>query len=488
MEKEKSIKVNMMMNVILTTSNFIFPLITYAYVARVLLPAGMGKVAFVQSVLSYFSYIASLGISGYGIRECAKVRDDRDKLSLLVQEILRINFISTIVAYIALLISLILVPKFHEYAMLFVIMSSNILLQTLGMEWLYTSLEKYTYITVRSIVFKMISVALTFILINGPEDYLLYGFITIFATSASNILNFINSRKYVSYKKFPEYKLKKHIRPIMYFFCSSLILSIYGNFDSVMLGFMKGDGEVGIYNAAVKMKGIILAISTSLSSVLIPRMSVYFGKGERKKFNELILKSLRVILLVLIPLCIFVFLNSKNIIEFVCGKEYLSAEPTLKVLVICVVIVSFTSLFGNQILIPKGNEKRYSTSVFIGMFINLSLNLLFIPKYASVGAAVATLVTELFNVIYMGIACKEEINYMIKNIEKKIYILPTFVALIAEIVTISLTNSLPLFVKLVINTIVMFGIYYLILMLKKEPILHSLLMTILEKIGKIKTK
>lgn len=112
MNNNQSIKKNMFMNILLTSSNFIFPLITYSYVARILLPEGTGKVAFVQSVLAYFSYIATLGISGYGVRECARIRNDKQELSKLVHELLIINLLSTIVAYIALGIALVVVKNF----------------------------------------------------------------------------------------------------------------------------------------------------------------------------------------------------------------------------------------------------------------------------------------------------------------------------------------------------------------------------------------
>lgn len=473
MEKQKSIGMNMLMSILLTTSNFVFPLITYAHIARVLLPEGTGKVAFVQSVLSYFSYIAMLGIQNYGTRECAKVRDDKEKLSLLVQEIFRINLISTAISYILLVNALLLVPKFREYQTLFVIMSTSILLQTLGLEWLYNSLEKYTYITIRSVVFKVISVILTFLFVRESDDYVIYGFITIFATSASYLLNFINAGKYISYKKRESYNLKRHIKPIMIFFFTTVVISIYGNFDSVMLGFMKGNSEVGIYNSALKMKGIVLSVSTAITSVLIPRMSVYVGQGDKKRFNELLLKSLKVTLVLLFPLSLCVIFNAADIIQVVCGQQYLAAAPTLKILMLCTLVLSITNLFGNQILIPKGEEKRYSASVFIGMFINLGINILLIPHLASVGAAIATFLTECFIAFWMGKGCEKEVCFIKKNLQKRTYGLAIVISIIFECIVIYFSTPLPLFMRLAVNVICMLVAYYLILFLQKEDIIYT---------------
>lgn len=484
MEKQKSIKMNIIMNSILTVSNFVFPIITYSYVARILLKEGIGQVAFVQSVLAYYSYISSLGISGYGTRECAKVRDERAKLSTLAQELLTINIISTVVAYVALYLSILLVPKFKEYSTLLWVMSLSMILQTLGMEWLYQALEKYTYITIRSIIFKLIAVILTFCFIKTKEDVVIYGFITIFATSASNIFNFINLKKYIDLKKINIKNLCKHLSPIMFFFMSSVIISIYGNFDSVMLGFMKGDGEVGIYSAALKMKLMVLSLSTAITSVLIPRMSVYFGTGNLKQVKNLLNKSLRVSMLILMPIAIFSMFNAKDVLLFVCGSDFVVAQNTLVVLMICCIVLSLTNILGNQILIPMGKEKRYSQSVFCGMWINLILNIILIPHYGSVGAAFATLCTEVFNMIWMGLGCKEEVKLMIQEINFHTYIGSIVIALVVYVIGMHFFETESVFIRLTINALLFLGSYYLVLKIKKEPLLEEFMNIVRRKISK----
>ena len=97
MKKNGSLKLNFIMNVILSMSAFIFPMITFPYVSRVLMPDGMGRVSFATSVITYFAMVAQLGIPTYGIRACARVRDDREQLTKTVQEILVICFSVTAV-------------------------------------------------------------------------------------------------------------------------------------------------------------------------------------------------------------------------------------------------------------------------------------------------------------------------------------------------------------------------------------------------------
>ena len=162
MKKNKSIKLNFIMNVILTMSSFIFPLITFPYVSRILLPEGTGKVSFATSLISYFSMFAQLGIPTYGIRACAKVRDDKEELTRTTQELVIINFVMSVISYTALAVALMLVPRLREERALYIIVSLTIAFNVIGMEWMYKALEQYTYITIRSIIFKFVALIVMF--------------------------------------------------------------------------------------------------------------------------------------------------------------------------------------------------------------------------------------------------------------------------------------------------------------------------------------
>ena len=174
MAQTKSLKKNATLNVIKTICSIIFPLITFPYASRILLPEGTGKVNFANSIISYFSIIASLGIGTYAIRGAAKVRDNKFELSKFTKEILAINLLSTAVAYLCFFIALRFSVKLHDYTKLLVICSSSILLSTIGINWLYSALEEYSYITLRSLSFQVLSIILLFTLVKTKEDYTKY--------------------------------------------------------------------------------------------------------------------------------------------------------------------------------------------------------------------------------------------------------------------------------------------------------------------------
>ena len=302
MKKNKSIKINFIMNAVLTMSSFIFPLITFPYISRILSPVGTGKVAFATSLITYFAMFAQLGIPTYGIRSCAKVRDDRNELSKVVHELLFINLIMSLISYMFFVAILFIIPKLQEERNLYIIISLTILLNAIGMEWLYKGLEEYAYITIRSIAFKFIALIFMFLFVREQKDYTIYGGITIFASSASNVLNLINSHKYIDWKKQKGYCFKRHIRPILIFFAMSCATTIYTNLDTVMLGFMTTDKDVGYYNAAIKIKLILVSIVTSLGTVLLPRASYYVEHSLIGEFWNTSRKALNFVMVIAIPM------------------------------------------------------------------------------------------------------------------------------------------------------------------------------------------
>lgn len=461
------------MNTILTMSSFIFPLITFPYVSRVLLPAGTGKVSMATSVITYFSMFAQLGIPTYGIRACAKVRDDRNELSKVAQELLLINIIMSIISYVVLFVLLFSVPKFRCEKELYVVLSFSIILTAIGMEWLYKALEQYTYITVRSVIFKFIALIGMFFLIHKQTDYIVYGGITIFAASASNILNLINAHKYIYLKPIGNYNFRRHLKPVLVFFAMSCATVIYTNLDTVMLGFMATDTDVGYYNAAVKIKGILVSIVTSLGTVLLPRVSYYIQRGEVKEFRRITRKALNFVLLMAMPLLIYFIYFAKEGIIFLSGNDYVGSIVPMQVIMPTLLLIGITNILGIQILVPTGREKIVLYSEIVGAIVDIIINALLIPAYASTGAAIGTLIAEfaVFVVQY------RELKNEVYDAFKQIHFIKIMIALVLGSLASLWLKGLDWgnFVTLVISAILFFGVYGVTLLIFKEEMILEIL-------------
>lgn len=483
--KEKSLKKNFCMNAILTMSQFIFPLITFPYVSRILLAEGTGKVSFATSIISYFAMFAQLGIPTYGIRACAQVRNDKKKLSKTAQEIFIINIIMSILAYIVFFIALCNVPRLKDEKTLLIIVSATIFFNAIGMEWLYKALEQYTYITIRSVIFKFIALIAMFLLIHQQSDYIIYGAISIFASSASNIFNFFNVHKYISLRPVGEYNFKQHLKAVSVFFALSCAATIYVNLDTVMLGFMKTNVDVGYYNAAVKIKTILVSIVTSLGTVLLPRASYYVEHGLKEDFYRITKKAINFVFLVATPLMLYFMFFAKEGIFFLSGNTYGGAIVPMQIIMPTLFFIGLTNIMGMQILVPLGKENIVLYSEIVGAVVDLAINYILMPKYASAGAAIGTLVAEIAVWIVQYIYLRKQIKDAYKNVRYGILILALFLGSIASLWVKKVFSGS--FIVLLNSAILFFGVYFIVLTIAKEPLIYQIeegLLTKLKKKGK----
>ena len=470
--KVRSVKYNFLMNFILTASGFIFPLITFPYVSRVLLETGNGKVAFVTAYVNYFLMVAQLGVPTYGIRACARVRDDKEQLSKTYQELMFINLCMTLVVTGVYFITLFTVPQLFEDRTMFMINSATLFLTFIGSNWLFQALEQYDYITVRSLIFKVISVVLMFILVRQADDYVIYSAITMFAAVGSNVLNFFRARRYVTLKRFERYDLKRHMKPIMTLFAQSLAISIYTNLDTIMLGFMKDDSQVGYYNAATRVKVILVSLVTSLGNVLLPRMSYYVKQGMKKDFSKIMIKALNFALFISIPLGLFFFITSGECLRVLAGARYEPATLTMALLSLTIIPIGITNVLGIQVLTPLEDEKHVMLSVVAGAVTDFVLNWAFIPAFGATGAAASTLIAEVV-VLIMQMRYARDITRPVKRYIK----VPKYVVTgICAAVPTYFIHLIPFpfaIINVIIEVIVFFGIYLGILYITKDRMLVS---------------
>lgn len=468
MHNRHSISVNYFMNTVLTLSSILFPLISFPYVSRVLGPEGVGRVSFAMSFISYFAMLAQLGIPTYGIRECAKLRDNKENLSGFVKEILVLNSITGIISYSAFLVCVFSIDRLKNEKILFLVMSSFILFNSIGMEWMYKGLEEYSYITIRSVIFKLIAFVGMFLIIQSEADVMAYGLLTIFASVGSNIFNLFRAKKYVSFRSAKIGNFKRHIKPIMVFFLLSIATTIYTNLDNVMLGFITNDTEVGFYTSAVKVKAALVGIVTSLGAVLLPRASYYVEKNNSIEFRRISEKALSFTFVIAIPLAAFFSLAAEPCILVLSGIEYYKSISSMIVLMPTVLLIGISNVLGLQILVPLGREKIVFVSVLTGAFIDFLINVLLIPKFGSLGASIGTTVAEFF-VLVVQLVC---VIPLCPGLFRPLSLWKPILSMIAAMI-ISFPifkTSMGILLQLIVASIVFFSVYCCSLLILKERI------------------
>ena len=366
------------------------------------MPENVGKVNFGTSYISYFSMIASLGITTYAIRECSSVREDKKLLGEKASEIFSINICTTAVSYILLATSLCLFRGLDNYRVLIVIQSTSILFTTLGADWLNSAMEDFEYITLRTIAFQIISLLLMFCLVKSSDDYLKYAAISVFSSSGANIVNVFYRRKFCKVSFTKNMNWKKHFKPILLLFVMILAQTIFSSADQTMLGIMKSDYEVGIYSTALKIENIIAQVVSSLAWVVMPRMSFYFAEGNYEKINLMLKKTLSLLMCIGIPAIAGVCVLSNEIVMIIGGEGYLDAALPLRILMFSFAFSLIGGSFlGNMVLLPSKNENTYMWICCVTAVFNVVLNYILIPYGGANAAAFTTALSSLLIMILL---------------------------------------------------------------------------------------
>lgn len=391
----KSLKLNAFLNGLRSLLSVIFPLITFPYISRVLSVSGIGKYNFSNSVISYFMLIAALGINSYAIREGAKYRNNEQKINQFANEIFTINTCSAVVAYICLFVCLIVFSKLHSYLICILIYSIQIGFSVISVDWLFTIYEDFAYITIRSILFQIISIILLFIFVRHSNDYLNYAAITVFSAVGSNILNFYKAEKEHGIHLVFHFNWKKHMTPIFILFTANIAGLIYVNSDITLLGLLKNNYIVGVYSISSRIYAIIKSVLSAVLLVSVPRLALLYGNKKISKYKKLLLKLTNVLVLLTLPAMVGLVMLSKQIILIIAGNHFLRSVISLQILAIAYIFSILAWILSDCVLIPAKREKYMLHSMTVSAIVNIVFNIIMIPYWAEKAAAISTVLSEL---------------------------------------------------------------------------------------------
>lgn len=456
--ENKSLLKNAIFNVLYKLLNVIFPLISYAYISRVLLPEKLGSVAYAQNIVSYFIIIASLGIPSYGIREIARKRTNKNELNKIFSELFFFNLISTTICIIMYYVFIISNIKSSSERILFILCGIQLLFNYINIDWFYQGNEEYVYIAIRSSIIKFVSILSLFVFVKNTSDYLIYAFISSLAIGGNYIFNVINLRGKVKLV-LKNINLIKHLKPILILVISSVAIELYSKIDITMLGTMVSKEEVAFYSNSQKLITSVLTFITAISGILLPRLSFYYIH-ERERFNNLINVGFNIVILITLPSCLGLILTSKELVIFLFGNSYLNSVAPLKILSILLIVKSVGDILCYQVIISSGHENKLVPAYLSGVIVNITLNLILISKFQSSGAAIASMLSEIVVNCILLVYTKSIFKLYLNNKD----IFKVFVSLILMCIGIYLfklvpieSNTLKLCFEISIGVIIYFG-------------------------------
>ncbi|MHC5372483.1 flippase [Enterococcus sp. LJL120] len=473
MFKSKSLAANALLNTIRQFCAIAFPLVTFPYISRVLQVENYGKFTFSNSVVSYFALIAALGISNYAVREGSSLREDKKRLSVFADEVFSINVFTTIFSYILLIIALLLFQNLRDYKVLVLIQSLTIFFTTIGVEWLYTIYEDFAYVTLRSIIVQFVALIMMFIFVKTPNDYVTYAWISVLASGGANIFGFFYSRKYIHLKLVIVKNFKEHIKPMGILFFNTLAITIYANSGITLLGILKDNQSVGLYNVSVRIYTIIKQLLNATVVVILPRASLYLRQGRQEEYQKLILTVFRFLAILVVPATVGLYFMSYQITYFIAGDSYTSGFTSLRILSFAIILSIFASFITVGILLPHRREKKILIATVAGAVVNFILNITLIPFLDFNGAAIATVLAELVVFCFSIYFAKDIFDFkIIMGSFKAPLVGSILIGIVCTIVNLKIDNNfwsliISVSVSIVAYSATLIGFYWVDLKIKK---------------------
>lgn len=408
---QKSLAKNSIYNIMYTVANILFPFVTSIYVSRILLPVGVGKVASAQNIVSYFVTLAALGLPSYGVREFAKVRDNKAERDKLFTELLLLNIISTTLAVVGFFVLVFINAGFNGEWALYGACGLAIFFNYLNIDWMYKGLEEYGYITGRSLAIKGISLLALFLFVKTRQDYVAYALISSLATGGNNVFNVIYARKFVKIR-LSGIKLIKHLKPVLLIACIIFLSSIYNKIDVTMLNMMATDESVGYYSYAQKTVNMVLTMANAVTAALLPRLSYYYD-NDREGFYRLLDKGFQILCFMTLPLAVGMALVAPQAVEFLYGEAFEPAVLTIRLMCPLILIKGFGDLFCYQLVYSTKSEKIILPASASASVINIITNAALIPTLLQNGAVIASVFSELVTNAVQFIYMKKKVKFTI---------------------------------------------------------------------------
>ena len=405
-----SVKKNFLYNSILTASRYVIPLITYPYVSRVLGVTNIGICNFIDSIIDYFLLFSMMGIATVGVREIAATKSDSMKMNQAFTNLVSLNGIFTLLSLVALLIATFTFPELYEHKNLMLVGAMKLIANTCLMEWLFTGLEKFRFITIRTLIVRGLYVIAVFVFVRQADDYPLYFFLTAMMVVVNAVVNLCCVRDYAHFH-WNGVQLKTYLRPILVIGLYTLLTSMYTTFNVVFLGFISDKDQIGYYGTATKLFAIIIAIYTAFTTVMLPRMSQLLAEHQTEQFLEMIQKSFRALLAVSMPMIILTCTFSEEIVLIISGSGYEGAYLPTRIVMPLIFVIGYSQILVIQILMPLKADRHILVNSCLGALGGILCNVIITTRFLAIGASITWVLSELIVMTAAQYRVKQAIGF-----------------------------------------------------------------------------
>lgn len=383
---------NFLFNVSYQVFILLVPLVTTPYISRVLGSEGVGINAYTNSIIQYFILFGSIGISTYGNRQIAYSRGNARDVSQDFWEISILRFLTIAISYIAFLIYLNFVSQYHGF---FFAQSFQIIAAAFDISWLFMGLENFKITVLRNFVVKIISLVCIFTMVKTENDLGTYILILSLSLLVGNLSLWGYLKRYISKPDFKNLKIFKHIKPSISLFIPQVAIQIYLVLNKTMLGSISGVKSAGYFEYSDRIVKIVLAVVTSIGTVMLPRMASIYASRDFGKLKQYMYTTGDFINFLSIPLMFGLVAIAPKFSVWFMGEEFAITGNLMIVESAVIFLIGWGVMLGNQYLIPTNQTGKYTWAVSISALVNLVLNVPLIYSIGVMGATIATVASEI---------------------------------------------------------------------------------------------
>lgn len=476
----KSIKINAFYKSVLSVLNILFPLVTAPYIARVLSVDGFTEYNRALSMIAWFSPFAVFGVYTYGLREIAKIRNDRNTVEELFTKLFSLSVFFCVLVTVVYLIVVVFVSS-REYRNLYVIASSQLLFVCFATDYMNEAGEKYGFILFKSFFCRLIYVIFVFCFVRKENDAWLYMLLSSSSVVLNNLLTFFYNKYNYHFRKIDFKETIRLIKPLFVVFLLVNSSMLYTILDRFALTYFGDKIQLTYYHISQILSNSVVQISSSLILVTIPRLSFYWGNNKKNEYYELLEKSSSLFLIVSIPCCVGMAYLSKDIMYLYAGEKYLDGSFPLFLFCFRYLISNFDTILSKQILLATGNEKCLTRIYYTGGIYNILLKaILILSGNLNASSCIVTTATADILVIVL-----QTIQIQKKNIQNKVFnknlIIPFIASLFFVFIIKAISFKIPNFtiyysiLRCALSVLICATFYFLVLLFSRNRIFLNFL-------------
>ena len=367
----------------------ILPIITVPYVTRIFTSEALGNYIFYNSIVSYFSLFAMLGIGVYGTKQIAAAID----VSSTFWNIYAIQLIASILAIAVYLIVAFSIPQMSGVIPL--IVGITLFANMMDISWLFSGKEDFKKITIRNIVVRLIGVISIFTFVKSSDDLYLYVFLIVIFDFLGQFVMWVPAKKFIKRPSFNAKVIKKNLHPIVLLFLPQVAISLYVVLDRTLLGLLGSYSDVGIYEQGQKLISILLKVVSSLGVVMLPRVANLLSERRDKEAQNMVKFSFILYNLIIFPMIFGLIAVNEVFVKLFLGQNFQDVKYVLYVIVFNIMFVGWTNILGYQVLVVRNKNKEFMLSTTIPAFVSVAVNIAVIPFFGYIGASITSVVVEI---------------------------------------------------------------------------------------------